>query len=255
MIFELQALHARHERAGTAACLGGNGECLRWLRAPGRNLLKKMFHVAFDRIRFLAINFIEYQRKRESELQQPLNKFEVNALWAESGIENHIGAGKAFATTDVFGDDIMKKIARLLADFGVTVAGEVDEAPLLVEDEIIDQFRVSWGSRDLCKVLFSSKHIDQRRLSDVRSPNQSAFRHRYLGTFGESRGTEFESSRFDAHEKMMCDGVRSSCVERVRFVNHHGLAEPIRHPYANDPGLRGFEFVLELGATEVIMRR
>src|SRR5262245_34709637 len=67
-------------------------------------------------------------------------------------------------------DDLAEARPFLATDTGKSIPRQVDQIPRVVDDKVIDGLRFSRCHRRLGKFFSLRKHIDERRLADVRTP-------------------------------------------------------------------------------------
>ena len=74
---------------------------------------------------------------------------------------------------------------------GVAVAGEIDDIPGVVYEEMVDEHGLAGGGRGHGHAFFAHKHIDKRRLAHIRAADESIFvtvddRSRYTAHVGRT---------------------------------------------------------------------
>ena len=93
-------------------------------------------------------------------LHQPLGELEVNFLWGMTRINQYEDATQVGSLGNVIRDELIELIAMLARGFGIPVAGEVDECPLLVDDEKVNQAGAPRRTGDHSEIFFASKGVD-----------------------------------------------------------------------------------------------
>ena len=144
--------------------------------------------------------------ERHTILPEPLHELQVNALRLMATVEQDEEARELLATEDVRFDDLPQPVTVLATASGVTVSGQVDQVPAVVDDEMVDELRLTGLLRRHGQLFASRQHIDQRRLADVRPSDKGILRHPTVGTPLHVRVTRHELCTLNFH-LLLCMGL------------------------------------------------
>ena len=93
----------------------------------------------------------------------------------------------------------MYLLAVGLASLGVSVAGQIDEIPLLIDKEMIDKQCFPRGRGGHCQSFLASEHIDERRFAYVGAADKCKFMAHVGGTFANVGVAYDEACCVDYH--------------------------------------------------------
>ena len=106
-----------------------------------------------------------------------------------AGVDEDESAAEVFSFEEVFGDELVELVAQFLRDLGVTVAGEIDEAPGVVDFEEVDLAGATGSFGNPGEAGLVGEHVDQRGFSDIGATNEGELRERRArGGFEANRG-------------------------------------------------------------------
>ena len=100
--------------------------------------------VVVHAVRRLFVDFCEDEREGHLAGFHPLNEGEVDRLRGQAGVDQDKNVTEEFAFLDVVADGFVEIEALLLGNLGVAVAGQIDERPVAVDREKIDELRLAW---------------------------------------------------------------------------------------------------------------
>src|SRR6185503_15129397 len=87
----------------------------------------------------LFVGLGEDQRKRRRRGFEPAEKLEIDRLRRVTRIDEDKNAAQIGAAREKLGDGFVELEPTLLANLGVPVTGQINEAPGAVDDEEIDE--------------------------------------------------------------------------------------------------------------------
>jgi hypothetical protein len=96
-----------------------------------------------------------------------VDELQVHLLRGQARVDQGKDALQGRALAEVVAHRRVELDARGLRDLGVAVARQVDEAPVVIDGEKIDQLRLARQVGDQREVLFFREQVDQRGLADV----------------------------------------------------------------------------------------
>ena len=73
-------------------------------------------------------------------------------------------------------DNLAEFLPALLREFGVTVAGEVDEIPAVVDEEMVDELGLARSGRGHRELALPRQHVDKGRFAHVGAPDEGKLR-------------------------------------------------------------------------------
>ena len=101
-------------------------------------------------------------------------------------------------------DHPSQTVTAVLAEACVAVAGEVNEVPRVVDDEVIDELRLPWLLRSHRQSLACGEHIDERRLPHIGSPDEGVFGEACRRAFLHATIADDELCRLNDHRLLLC---------------------------------------------------
>ena len=119
-----------------------------------------------------------------AEHPQPVNKLAVNLLLLVSDVDEHKDIAELLTLKDIGAYHLVELVLHGLGAFGIAVSGEVDEIPFVVDDEMVDEQRLTGSGGSLCQAFVVAKHVDETRLADIASSDEGKLR---LVVFGAHR--------------------------------------------------------------------
>ena len=93
----------------------------------------------------------------------------------QPAVDEHKEAGHLCPLQDVALDDALYLLLSLLAAFGIAVAGEVYQIPLLVDEEVVDEHGLAGSGRGHGQSFAPSQHIDETGFSYVGPSDEGVF--------------------------------------------------------------------------------
>ena len=90
-------------------------------------------------------------------------------------VDKHKRVDELFALEYVRCYHLVELLLYGLRALGKSVARKVDKIPFVVDYEVIDEQRLAWSSRCLCKSLVIAEHIDKARLANIGTADEGEF--------------------------------------------------------------------------------
>jgi len=90
-------------------------------------------------------------------------------------------------------------LAALLAALGEPVTGQIDDIPLIVDKEMIDEQCFSRCGTGLGQGFAPCEHVDERRLAHIAAPDEGVLRQTAIRTLAIIAIADLEFGRFDFH--------------------------------------------------------
>ncbi|MNY65072.1 hypothetical protein D3C86_2022840 [compost metagenome] len=76
-------------------------------------------------------------------------------------VDQDKSANQVFAVMQVIVDHLLPLLALHLAHFGITITGQIDEIPGVVDDKMVDHLRFSRLLRGFGQCFFARQHVDK----------------------------------------------------------------------------------------------
>src|SRR5690606_17166905 len=124
---------------------------------------------------------------------QPADEFEVEGLRGQPRVDQHKDVGEVGTPLQVIGHGLVELVAFALGDLGVAVAGQVHEAPAVVDGEEVDQAGLAGRAGDLGEAAVAGEEIDQRGFTDVGSTDKGELGPVVHRAGGQVRGAGVEN--------------------------------------------------------------
>ena len=178
-------------------------------------LLKQRFlvllNVALSGIYAQFVQFRKNQTERHAVFAKPSDKLQIDSLRSMARVDEYKKIGHLLARQDVAANHSLQPIARIFAASGIAIAGEVDDVPTVVDDEMIDEHRLAGRRRRGGKAFARSEHIDKAAFAHIASPDKGIFWTVALGTLCHGTVADEKVGRFDLHR------LSVSQIELVRI--------------------------------------
>ena len=139
--------------------------------------------------------------ERNAVHAQHFDEAQVDLLGLQSGIDQHEQEVHPFASEYVVGDDFGELVALGFRCAGVTVTGQIDQIPTVVDAEMVDKPRLARGAGNFGQAAATCEHIDQRRLADVAAADEGELRERVFRQLRKTLGAAYELCLVDLHDK------------------------------------------------------
>lgn len=182
------------------------------LGATRRDGLQKIRNISLQLGGLELVGLRENQVESPTGLGEPSDEFDVDLLRFVPGVDQHKDALKVWALQHVVGDELLKKSAPALGDFGEAVAGQVHKTKGPIDAEKIDELGATRCLRNSGELLISDEKIQKGGLPDIRAPDEGKLRHIVFGTIHNPRETAFEISRLDTHQALIDEAPREVAV-------------------------------------------
>ncbi len=168
-------------------------------------LFTEHLFVAFDAACELCgrqfVGFGKDDAERNDLPAEHFDKAQVDLLGLQSGIDQHEQEVHPFASEYVVGDDFGELVALGFRCAGVTVTGQIDQIPTVVDAEMVDKPRLARGAGNFGQAAATCEHIDQRRLADVAAADEGELRERVFRQLRKTLGAAYELCLVDLHDK------------------------------------------------------
>ena len=105
-------------------------------------------------------------------LAQPLHELEINLLRLQATIYEDKQVSHLLAAQHIALNHAPELLTGLLAALGIAVAREIDDIPLAVDEEVIDEQRLARGGAGLGQGFTPREHIDERRLAHITASDE-----------------------------------------------------------------------------------
>ena len=119
---------------------------------------------------------------------EPLDELQVNLLRLQTDIDQHEDVDQLLALQNVAANHLVQLVHLLLGALGKTVAGKVDEIPLLIYNKVVDEQRLAWRGGGLRQLLVVGEHVDKTGLAHIGTTNEGLFGLGILRTHRHHRG-------------------------------------------------------------------
>lgn len=123
------------------------------------------------------VQLSEYDRKWQSILAKEVDEVQIDLHWFVAAVDKQHHASQLLSVKQVAIDKFLQLCLTLLAQFGIAVAWEVNNVPLVIYDEMVDEKGLAWGRRSLGETILLHEHIDQTRLTHVRPSDEGVLGH------------------------------------------------------------------------------
>ena len=149
-------------------------------------LLRELGEVVLDVRGELALRELVGLREDYAEgnavLAEPFDELEVDALRLMARINKKKEVHHLFATQDIARYHPLQFVPLLLSPLGIAIAGKVDEIPLIINNKVVDEYRLARCGRRLGEARPARQHVDKAGLAHIASSYKSEFRQFSLGT-------------------------------------------------------------------------
>ncbi len=119
--------------------------------------------------------FGENDGKGYAVLAQPFCKLEVDGLRLMAAVDEDKEAGHLLALQYIGLYDALNLFLPFLSAFGIAVSRKVDDVPVLVDQEMIDEHGLSRGCGCHGKPFPPCQHIDEAGFSNVGTSDEGVF--------------------------------------------------------------------------------
>ena len=155
--------------------------------------------VRFGLVRGELVAFGEDDPERNAVFAEQAHEIEVDLLWFEARIDQHEEEIHLLALEDVVEDQLRELFALPFRDARVTVAGQVDQVPAAVDQEMVDQPCFAGSGRDFGQRRRVGQQVDKRRLADVRTADKGELPAVVCGALRELLAAAAEDGGGDVH--------------------------------------------------------
>ena len=155
------------------------------------------------------VGFREDDAERDAVFAEHLDEPQVDALRFEPDIDQHEQKMKPFASENVVRDDLREAVARGFRGAGVTVPGQVDQIPSVIDLEMIDQPCLAGHTRDLGQSVAAGQQVDERRFAYVAPTDERDIGQRIVRQLGDPLRGAFELDVSNLHGGCFVDAGAS----------------------------------------------
>ena len=164
------------------------------LGAIRRDGLQKIRNISLHLGRLQLVGLRENQVESTSGLGEPSDELDVDLLRFVTGVDQHKDALKVWALQHVVGNELLKKSAPTLGDFGEAVSRQIHKTKGPIDAEKIDELGATRCLRNSGELLVSDEKIQEGGFADIRAPDEGKLRHIVLGTIHNPWETALEFS-------------------------------------------------------------
>ena len=149
-----------HFVAAIARDRGGENYVGKFVPRCGERLFEsgKVFH---HLTLIFLIGFCKDDGERDAIFAKELDKGEVDFLGRDARIDQNEDVGQLFAFEHIVGGHFLPKGAVVAGSARIAIAREIDEIPLLVDEEMVDELGFAGASACFSEVLHTRQHIDE----------------------------------------------------------------------------------------------
>lgn len=171
-------------------------------------LLRERRPVAFDALFALRfrefVGLGEYHGERNAVHAEHFDELQVDLLGFEPNVRQYEQEVHLLALEHIVGDDFGELAAFGFRRAGVSVSGQIDQIPCVVDPEVVDEPCLAGRSRYFGQPLPSGEHVDERRFADVAAPDEGDVFQRVFGHLRNTLGTALEFGFVDLHVVGVC---------------------------------------------------
>ena len=181
-------------------------------------LLQVVADVAVYPAAFQLVGFGENDGKRHSVLAQPFYESEVYGLRFVAAVDEDKEAGHLLALQNVGLYDALNLFLAFLSALGIAVARKIDDVPVLINQEVIDEHGLSRSCGCHGESFTPRQHVDEAGFSNVGTSDEGVFGECPAGAFFNVCIADDEFGACYLHF-ITCFFVVSSCKGSTYFKN------------------------------------
>ena len=117
-------------------------------------------------------------------LAQPVYELTVNLLLVVAHVDKYKNVSQLWTLQNIAGNHLLQLFLYGLRTLGEAIARQVDQIPLVVDDEMVDKQGLSRCGRCLGESLVVAEHVDEARLSHVTSADEGILSRNYSARVG-----------------------------------------------------------------------
>ena len=164
------------EQFVTPCAGGGTGDEVRRQFFPGfLQLCEIGLHFGTHLYLRQLVSLREDNGKGYAVLAEKFQKVEILSLWLVTNVYEDEETGELLAVEDIVRDEVLEFVHLTLASLCVAIAWEIDEVPLAVDEEMVNQQRLARSRGRERQFPALCKHIDKRRFAYVRASDEGVF--------------------------------------------------------------------------------
>ena len=166
-------------------------------------LLAQLVHIGFGLCQHLGFGKLvglgEHDAEGNAVLSEPGHKLQVDSLSRVTDVDEQEEVAHLLALEDVAVYHTLKLILVLLASLGIAIAREIDQEPLLIYKEMVDENGLAGSGRRLGQLAMIGEHVDETGFAHVASAYEGIFRQVGLGALAYQRAADGVFCRFYLH--------------------------------------------------------
>lgn len=183
---------------------------MRWQFLPLlRELGQVSAHILFLALCTQFVGLGEYDGEGHAVFSQPLDELQVYGQRLVPDVNEQEEVGHLLASEDIALDDLCQFVLCLFPALCISVPGQVDEVPCLVDDKVVDEHGLAGCGRCHGQFGLACKHIDKARLPYVRASYKGIFWQSSLRAMVYAGVADDEFGAFDFHVLILL-GFRQS---------------------------------------------
>ena len=113
------------------------------------------------------VGFGEHNAEGHAVFAKPVDELHVDFLRSVTGIDEHEKVGQLLAVENVVFDDSAEFFAGRFVSLSIAIAGEVDDIPTVVDEEVVDEHRFAGSGGCHGETVAAGEHIDERGFAYV----------------------------------------------------------------------------------------
>ena len=142
-------------------------------------LAQRLAHLFQRRVGLLAIELVGLGQQhvhRQADVVGPLEHLDVVVLERVTRVHHQHQAFQALALFQVVGERALPGVFDALGDCRVAVAGQVDQATIIVDTEKVQQLGAAGGAAGARQGFLIAQGVDRAGLAGVRAPGKGHFK-------------------------------------------------------------------------------
>ena len=143
------------------------------MRAEG---IEETVNIFLQFVAFVLVGFGEDDAERNTFFTEPFDELKVDGLRRQARIDEYKEAGELLSLQNIVLYEVTQLLHRLFAALGIAVAGEVDQEPLVVDEEVVDEEGFPRRGGGHGQPFAPGEHVDERTLSDIAAADEGIFR-------------------------------------------------------------------------------
>ena len=126
----------------------------------------------------LFVTFGKDQAERNTVFAEHPDKLQIDSLRFEPGVDQYEKRNHIIAAKHIIGDQTRKGPPLILRHPGISISGQIDQIPRVIDLKVVDQAGFSGSGRNFGKPRTICQQIDQLGLTDIRPADKGKLRER-----------------------------------------------------------------------------